>query len=181
MIDIRKYDERYVAILYGSSVIIGKLHVGETVELKDSVTSYKPLETPHGTYYARKYGLEDVTTIELNERNINAVLDITDEIYKTLEHFEIPSFSTLKKKLPEKKFDEENFEISPLSILFGELSYEEVVLKNAEKIFHTSNLEKLYKGISRLSKLKSDIEKSKEIEKQRKEKPKRRLPFVYYP
>jgi hypothetical protein len=72
-IDLRKYDRKYVEILYGSKTLIGRL-VGNV------------LYTDSGTIY--RYDFSSGPPYELNEQNISAITDITKQTFESLKNSE---------------------------------------------------------------------------------------------
>jgi len=171
-IDLRKYDGRYVVIQDSTREIIGKLIIEEEIKIlnyyspdkEDSGSAFEYIEKYVGKYNSSGiYENVDVKPeITINERNINTIKDITEEIYSQL-HFQ--------KELREegKKWREATVSHHELKIS-EEISYTDQEIEGLKR-----DLSLLHIQLKRLDQLKKDIEQIKEVKKQR------RLPFIYYP
>lgn len=86
-LNLKKYDGRYVGVLYGSTVIAGKLRVEEGgVMLEEAATTGSSLDFGLlGSSYADSRQFEHTKSMEINAENINAIRDITNEIYESLD------------------------------------------------------------------------------------------------
>jgi hypothetical protein len=95
-----------------------------------------------GSSYGSRENLHLTNVIQINEKNITTIRDITDEIYQ----------NTLK--------------------FIDSLEY---AIKIGSK-----NLEDIYFKLNKAKQLKKDIEEIRKAEKEKKEVPKKKLPFIYY-
>jgi uncharacterized protein with von Willebrand factor type A (vWA) domain len=149
-IDLRKYDGRYVEIMYGSLKIMGKLCLGEEEAMIKEFCIGRTFDV---TDYIKGYvdgQLGD--SIVINERNINFLRDVTEEIYEYL----------LQKLVDLEKIKKETE---------AQISM--------EWDLREGKLESCQREMEKLQQLQKDIEQIKAAEK-KKEIPKKRLPFIYY-
>jgi len=119
-LNLKKYDGRYVGILHGSVVMLGKLHVGESeVMLEEAVSEHDgELEYDWGFSYAEAHQFGHIQSLEVNAENINAIRDITSEIYGKLH---LAEFDAKQMPVGKQGYQDGRVELERLSKLRKDL------------------------------------------------------------
>jgi hypothetical protein len=129
-LNLKKYDGRYIGILYGQVVMLGKLHVGESaVILEEAISVHDAgLEEEWGFSYASVRQCGETHSLEVNSENVNAIRDITSEIYSSLY---LAEFDAKRMPVGKQGYRDGCVELERLSKLRKEL---EQILSKEEKL-----------------------------------------------